>query len=192
LDNQIIPQDCRWCNDALYYLSIIGSVLSSFFLLLSLVTFCQIEINRRLRKSKNIQQHAGMHYHYDKLLITLTLNLFLFNIFYIIFTAQSNNNFPNIENTTDLSSIKDSKTKNNINWCESIGILLHFLLISSFFLMTSMAILRYLLLLKSFVNIRRFNLIVITSSYLLSSIIIFVTAFTSTGPTKYLNINRKM
>ena len=102
--------------------------LSSFFLLLSLVTFCQIERNRRIKKSKNMQQHAGMHYHYDKLLITLTFNLLIFNIFYIIFTAQSDSNFPNVTNTTNFSSIIDLITINKINWCESVGILLHFFL----------------------------------------------------------------
>ena len=192
MNNPLIPPGCTWCEDALTAASIIGSALSSFFLLLSLVTFCQIERNRRIKKSKNIQQYAGMHYHYDKLLITLTFNLLIFNIFYIIFTAQSDSNFPNVTNTTNFSSIIDPITRNKINWCESVGILLHFFLLSSFFLMSSMVILRYMMLIKPYNNIRRFNLVVISSSYVISIIIILATVLTSKGPIKYLNIESKM
>ena len=142
-------------------------------------------------KKKNIEHKAGMHYHYDKLLITLTLNLFIFNIFYIIFTASSDSNFPNITSSTNLTSL-DFMMKNKINWCESIGILLHFFLISSFFLMSAMSILRYYMLIQPFKNIRRFNFISISMSYVISGIIVIVTIFSSTGPIKYLSFNSKM
>ena len=136
-------------------------------------------------KKKNLLRFTGMHYHYHKLLIVLCLNLLLFNVFYIIFTASSDTNFPNRTNGTNFN-------ENQLNWCESVGILLHFFLISSFFLMSSMSILRYLLLVDVFKNIRHFNLIFISVSYALTAIIIFSTVFSPPGPIKYVNIERKM
>ena len=136
-------------------------------------------------KKKNLLRFTGMHYHYHKLLIVLCLNLLLFNVFYIIFTASSDTNFPNRTNGTNFNA-------NQLNWCESVGILLHFFLISSFFLMSAMSILRYLLLVDVFKNIRHFNLIFISASYAFTAIIIFSTVFSPPGPIKYVNIERKM
>ena len=87
-----------------------------------------------------------MYYHYPKLMITLCINLMMFNLFFIIFAT--------------VNSITIGKQT-----CEAIGILLHFFLLSSFFLMSVMALLRYLLIIKVFTEIRHYNLITILSSY---------------------------
>jgi hypothetical protein len=115
-----------------------------------------------------------MHYHYNKLLLMLSLNLLLFNVFYIIFASLSGKNMPKLPA------------------CESIGILLHFFLLSSFFLMSSMSLLRYLMIVQVFTDIRRFNLISILLTYSLSLIIIIISTFLPPGPQKYVAIKSRM
>ena len=43
LNNPIYPSDCSWCDDALRYVSIIGSTLSILFLFLSIIEFAKTE-----------------------------------------------------------------------------------------------------------------------------------------------------
>jgi hypothetical protein len=111
-----------------------------------------------------------MHYHYHKLLIMLCLNLLIFNIFYIPFASSGP---PLSASYLPLAS------------CETIGIFLHFFLLVTFFLMSSMSVLRYLMLIKVFSNYPRFNLISILISYGLSAVIVIVTIVTPPGPQKY-------
>ena len=87
-----------------------------------------------------------MYYHYPKLMITLCVNLIMFNIFFIVFATVTSNSV-------------------GIQACETIGILLHFFLLSTFFLMSVMAVLRYLLTIRVFTEVRHYNLITILSSY---------------------------
>lgn len=115
-----------------------------------------------------------MHYHYNELLLVLSINLFLFNFFYIIFASLSGTRMP------------------PLYACESIGILLHFLLLSSFFLMSSMSLLRYMMMVKVFTDIRRFNLISILIAYSVSSILIIISIVIPPGPIKYVSIVKRM
>ena len=88
----------------------------------------------------------GMYYHYSKQMIILCLNLWIFNMFFITFSA-----------VTPGTISKEA--------CETIGILLHFFLISSFFLMSVMSFLRYLLMIKVFTEFKHYTLITVISSY---------------------------
>ena len=42
-NNPLYPPTCTWCEDALFYASLIGSCLSIFFLFISMITFINIE-----------------------------------------------------------------------------------------------------------------------------------------------------
>jgi hypothetical protein len=94
-----------------------------------------------------------MYYHYPKLMITLCFNLLMFNIFFIVFATVTSNSI-------------------GIQACEAIGILLHFFLLSTFFLMSVMGILRYLLITRVFTEIQHFNSISLLTSYCKPFIII--------------------
>ena len=115
-----------------------------------------------------------MHYHYHKLLIIICVNLLIFNFFYVLFVALSGSKFPSVA------------------ICETIGILLHFFLISSFFLMSVMSVLRYMMMREVFSNLKHFNLISISIGYALSTLIIIITVSTPPGPIKYISKNKKM
>lgn len=101
--------------------------------------------SKRLKIQRN-DHFQGMFYHYYKLLIALCISLLLFNVFYIEFA------FLNDQNT-------------NKNACKSTGILLHFFLLSSFGIMLSMSVLRYLMIYYVFKDIRSFSLISIFGSF---------------------------
>lgn len=103
--------------------------------------FC---LSKRIRSQRN-ENFQGMFYHYNKLLIALCSYLILFNVFYVQFS------FLNSNNTNELA-------------CESVGIVLHFFLISSFGVMLSMSILRYLMIYYVFKDIRSFSVISIIGS----------------------------
>ena len=83
---------------------------------------------------------------YNNLFITLCVNLILFNAFYIVFAFVNNNN-------------------TNSDLCKTVGILLHFFLLSTFTLMLSLSLLRFILLFHVFNDMQRYNLIAISSSY---------------------------
>ena len=118
-----------------------------------------------------------MHYHYHKLLIVLCFNLLIFNIFYISFAASG----------PPLSTVFPTLAS-----CETIGIFLHFFLLVTFFLMSSMSLLRYLMLVKVFSNYPRFNLISILIAYGLSALIVLITIITPPGPEKYVSAQKKL
>ena len=87
-----------------------------------------------------------MHYHYQKQMIILCVNLLIFNIFFITFTL-----------VTPKTVTKQA--------CESIGILLHFFLLSSFFLMSEMAFLRYLLVSSTLREFKNYTATTVVFSY---------------------------
>lgn len=118
-----------------------------------------------------------MHYHYHKLLIMLCLNLLIFNIFYIAFAASGP---PLATSIPPLAS------------CETIGIFLHFFLLVTFFLMSSMSVLRYLMLVKVFSNYPRFNLISILIAYGLSAFIVLITIVVPPGAQKYVSTAKNL
>jgi hypothetical protein len=101
----------------------------------------------------------------------MSVNLILFNVFYIVFATSSSSKLLIVE-------------------CEAIGIILHFFLLTSFFLMSSMTILRYLLTIEVFQEFRHFNKISILISYGLSAIIIAITASVTNGPIKYVKMEK--
>ena len=105
------------------------------------------------------------------------MNLLIFNIFYISFAASGP---PLSDNIPPLAS------------CETIGIFLHFFLLVTFFLMSSMSVLRYLMLIKVFSNYPWFNLISVIISYGLSALIVMITIVTPPGPQKYVSIKEKL
>ncbi len=101
---------------------------------------------RRRVQRLRLPNFRGMFYHYYKLFIALCFNLVVFNCFYIVFAFISASN-------------------TNSSTCIAIGVLLHFFLLSSFCLMISMSVLRCLMIIYVFVNIKHFNLISICCSY---------------------------
>ena len=113
-----------------------------------------------------------MTFEYNILLLVLCINLLLLNIIYIVFASA---------NTSNTAS------------CESIGIFLHFFLISTFFLISSMSVFRYLLPKSLFIKLlRHFNLISISISYGLTSVIVIISILTPPGLSKYVNTSNQM
>jgi hypothetical protein len=142
--------------------------------LCQLINFISNRKRRISEKRNSAQRFTGMHYHYHKLLVIICVNLLIFNFFYILFVSLSGTKFPSVA------------------VCETIGILLHFSLISSFFLMSVMSVLRYMMIREVFSNIKHFNIISISIAYVLSMLIVIITVVTPPGPIKYVSQSKKM
>ena len=85
-----------------------------------------IEILITLLSAKRKGRNDGMRGHHDTLLVMLCTNMLFLHLGYILFAFVQHND-------------------SNHGFCIAIGMLLHFFILSTFVIMMSMAILRYIL-----------------------------------------------
>lgn len=135
---------CNWCEDTLFYISLVGSCLSIFGLLITIVYDLGISLIPN-SKSENSNQKSEFQLMYNqklKLITTWCFVLLIMNAFYIAFAYVSSN----------AQSYNELNTKSR-DVCISIGVILHFSLLSSFFFSFLITLLYYVLF---FFNIPRY------------------------------------
>ncbi len=135
---------CDWCEDVLFYVSIIGVCFSLIGLSITIfydlcITFLpksKIETYLQTSKSLLMTDYANMSRQYLKIITTWCLTIFAMDSVYIAFT------FYNFKSTT--------LTTSQTNSCITIGVLLHYFMLSTFFYSLTITIIQYLIFYHSF------------------------------------------
>lgn len=131
---------CGWCEDALFYVSIIGTCVSLLGVSITIfydicITFLptsKIETYLRSSKSYLMIQQDSMGKQFLKLITTWCVSIFALDSVYIGFT------FTNYNGT--ISQMEESQKSS----CIAIGALMHFFLLCSFFFSFSITFVKYL------------------------------------------------
>ncbi len=132
---------CDWCEKVLYYVSIIGVVLSMLGLLITIIYDICLTFHPALKEAKStrsefMKNHLKTTNQFLKLLTTWCLILLILNVVYIVFA------------TYDLASIKTNLTVKNS--CIAIGVLLHYFLICAFCFSLTITSIQYVMVNKTF------------------------------------------
>ncbi|CAF1044931.1 unnamed protein product [Brachionus calyciflorus] len=172
---------CDWCDSVLFYVSIIGVSLSIIGLLITFGNDLVLKIksialrHRMNQENPFMKQYVGMSKDFLNIFSTWCLTLLIMNCVYLGFTFFK---FEQVDtNLTTRAS------------CITIGVLLHFFLLSSFCLSFCLNFIQFLIIYKSFKVFRYLFLISTTISFgiplLIVVIVISIDREAYISPNKY-------
>jgi hypothetical protein len=136
---------CDWCDQTLFYVSLVGIALSMVGLLVSIfydltISFMsKSETNKLTANASNqlLSQCASMSKQFLSVITTWCFSILAMNVFYIVFAVVSNKP----------STYDELKTQYKTT-CITVGVFLHYFLLSSFFFSFSITVVQYILLVK--------------------------------------------